>query len=106
MRATVVQNPGAPEPLLTKQDYAKAYEATKTLMAGNLDDAAKAAGRLKTREDLEEAVMHGAVMRLRPKLMTILANIFGLFPVMWATGSMSPRRAMRARQSASSPGVL
>jgi Cu(I)/Ag(I) efflux system membrane protein CusA/SilA len=50
-------------------------------------DERKAAGRLRTRSDLEEAVSHGAVMRLRPKLMTILANIFGLLPVMWATGT-------------------
>jgi len=50
-------------------------------------DEAKAAGRLNTYEELKEAVMHGAVQRLRPKLMTILANIFGLFPVMWATGT-------------------
>ena len=50
-------------------------------------DEKKAAGRLRTREDLKDAVTHGAVLRLRPKLMTILANIFGLFPVMWATGT-------------------
>lgn len=50
-------------------------------------DERKAAGLLRTREDLVEAVTHGAVMRLRPKLMTILANIFGLLPVMWATGT-------------------
>jgi Cu(I)/Ag(I) efflux system membrane protein CusA/SilA len=50
-------------------------------------DEAKARGRLRTREELVEAVTHGAVMRLRPKLMTILANIFGLLPVMWATGT-------------------
>jgi Cu(I)/Ag(I) efflux system membrane protein CusA/SilA len=50
-------------------------------------DERKAQGRLNTYEDLKEVVMHGAVQRLRPKLMTILANIFGLFPVMWATGT-------------------
>ncbi len=50
-------------------------------------DEQKAGGRLSTRADLEEAVTHGAVMRLRPKLMTILANIFGLLPVMWAVGT-------------------
>ncbi len=50
-------------------------------------DERQAQGRLRTRQDLEEAVTHGAVMRLRPKLMTILANIFGLLPVMWATGT-------------------
>jgi Cu(I)/Ag(I) efflux system membrane protein CusA/SilA len=52
-------------------------------------DERKAQGKLNTYEDLKEAVMHGAVQRLRPKLMTILANIFGLFPVMWATGTGS-----------------
>jgi Cu(I)/Ag(I) efflux system membrane protein CusA/SilA len=50
-------------------------------------DERKAQGKLNTYEDLKDAVMHGAVQRLRPKLMTILANIFGLFPVMWATGT-------------------
>ncbi|MDP3181482.1 MAG: CusA/CzcA family heavy metal efflux RND transporter [Desulfobaccales bacterium] len=44
-------------------------------------------GRLNTYEDLKESVMDGAVLRLRPKLMTVLANIFGLLPVMWATGT-------------------
>ena len=52
-------------------------------------DERKAQGKLNTYEDLKEVVMHGAVQRLRPKLMTILANIFGLFPVMWATGTGS-----------------
>ena len=47
----------------------------------------KARGLLHTRQDLKDAVMEGAVMRLRPKLMTILANIFGLLPVMWAVGT-------------------
>jgi Cu(I)/Ag(I) efflux system membrane protein CusA/SilA len=50
-------------------------------------DERKEQGLLNTYDDLKEAVMHGAVQRLRPKLMTILANIFGLFPVMWATGT-------------------
>ena len=47
----------------------------------------KARGLLNTRQDLKDAVMEGAVMRLRPKLMTILANIVGLLPVMWAVGT-------------------
>jgi Cu(I)/Ag(I) efflux system membrane protein CusA/SilA len=44
-------------------------------------------GRLKTRADLMEAVRDGAVLRLRPKLMTVMANFVGLLPVMWATGT-------------------
>ncbi len=47
----------------------------------------QARGLLHTPQDLKDAVMEGAVMRLRPKLMTILANIFGLLPVMWAVGT-------------------
>jgi Cu(I)/Ag(I) efflux system membrane protein CusA/SilA len=50
-------------------------------------DERKAQGRLRTYEDLKDTVMHGAVQRLRPKLMTILANIFGLLPIMWAMGT-------------------
>jgi copper/silver efflux system protein len=50
-------------------------------------DERKAQGRLNTREDLHEAIMHGAVMRVRPKHMTILANLLGLLPIMWATGT-------------------
>ncbi|MBM4287490.1 MAG: efflux RND transporter permease subunit [Deltaproteobacteria bacterium] len=47
----------------------------------------KRQGRLNNREDLLAAVREGALMRLRPKLMTVLANILGLLPVMWATGT-------------------
>ncbi len=49
--------------------------------------ARQKAGRLRNRHDLEEAVREGAVLRLRPKLMTVMANILGLLPVMWATGT-------------------
>jgi Cu(I)/Ag(I) efflux system membrane protein CusA/SilA len=47
----------------------------------------KQEGRLRTREDLLAAVREGALMRLRPKLMTVLANMVGLLPVMWAVGT-------------------
>jgi Cu(I)/Ag(I) efflux system membrane protein CusA/SilA len=50
-------------------------------------DERKKEGLLRTYEDLKDSVMAGAVLRLRPKLMTVLANIFGLLPVMWATGT-------------------
>jgi len=42
-----------------------------------------------TREDLREYVMNGAVKRLRPKLMTVCVALFGLVPVLWATGTGS-----------------
>jgi Cu(I)/Ag(I) efflux system membrane protein CusA/SilA len=45
------------------------------------------AGTMRTASDLEEAVVHGAVRRVRPKMMTVAAAFMGLLPVMWATGS-------------------
>jgi Cu(I)/Ag(I) efflux system membrane protein CusA/SilA len=39
-----------------------------------------------TREDLRRYVIHGAAKRLRPKLMTVCVSLFGLVPVLWASG--------------------
>jgi Cu(I)/Ag(I) efflux system membrane protein CusA/SilA len=39
-----------------------------------------------TSADLREYVIHGAAKRLRPKLMTVSVSLFGLIPVLWATG--------------------
>ncbi|RAW02066.1 efflux RND transporter permease subunit [Pseudochryseolinea flava] len=39
-----------------------------------------------TREELREFVIAGAAKRLRPKLMTVCVALFGLIPVLWATG--------------------
>jgi Cu(I)/Ag(I) efflux system membrane protein CusA/SilA len=44
-------------------------------------------GRLKTRGDLVQAIHHGAVRRVRPKIMTILVIIAGLLPIMWSHGT-------------------
>jgi Cu(I)/Ag(I) efflux system membrane protein CusA/SilA len=46
-------------------------------------------GRLITYRDTEEAVMEGAVQRLRPKLMTVMAILLGLAPLMWGSGTGS-----------------
>ena len=43
--------------------------------------------KLITRQDLHDYVMDGAVKRLRPKLMTVCVALFGLIPVLWATGT-------------------
>jgi Cu(I)/Ag(I) efflux system membrane protein CusA/SilA len=40
-------------------------------------------------EDLYEAVMEGAVERVRPKMMTVVAIMAGLLPIMWGTGTGS-----------------
>src|SRR5262249_40935136 len=42
-----------------------------------------------TRDDLREAIMLGAVERVRPKMMTVMAIIAGLLPIMWSTGTGS-----------------
>ena len=39
--------------------------------------------------DIREFVIRGAVKRLRPKIMTVSVSLFGLFPVLWATGTGS-----------------
>ncbi len=43
-------------------------------------------GKMNNLQDLEESVMHGAVKRLRPKLMTVSAAWFGLVPILFSTG--------------------
>ncbi|MCC6415665.1 MAG: efflux RND transporter permease subunit, partial [Opitutaceae bacterium] len=50
-------------------------------------DDAKRRGRLRDRAELTEAVVYGAVKRLRPKLMAIATTFIGLMPVMWSTGT-------------------
>ncbi len=37
--------------------------------------------------DLIGAIEHGAVNRVRPKLMTVFAIMAGLFPIMWSHGT-------------------
>ncbi len=46
-------------------------------------------GRLITYRDTEDAVMEGAVQRLRPKLMTVMAILVGLAPLMYGSGTGS-----------------
>jgi Cu(I)/Ag(I) efflux system membrane protein CusA/SilA len=48
---------------------------------------AKARGHLRTTGDLVEAIIHGAVKRVRPKAMTVCAALVGLLPIMWSTGT-------------------
>ncbi len=47
------------------------------------------AGEPLQNSDIEEAVYEGAALRLRPKLMTVLVDIFGLLPLLLATGTGS-----------------
>ena len=45
--------------------------------------------RAMTEQDLYAAVMQGAVERVRPKMMTVVAIMAGLLPIMWASGTGS-----------------
>ncbi|MEG9503679.1 MAG: CusA/CzcA family heavy metal efflux RND transporter [Methylorubrum extorquens] len=46
-------------------------------------------GRPLTRADLRQAIMVGAVERVRPKMMTVVAIMAGLLPILWSTGAGS-----------------
>ncbi|WP_296447194.1 efflux RND transporter permease subunit [Rhodoferax sp. UBA5149] len=58
-----------------------AWEAVKT--------KCHEAGRAPNVSDLYEAVMEGAVERVRPKMMTVVAIMAGLLPIMWGSGTGS-----------------
>ena len=69
---------------------------TGVIMLIYLDQAMKeletkraAEGAAFTRADLHEAIMLGAVERVRPKMMTVVAIMAGLLPIMWSTGTGS-----------------
>ena len=51
--------------------------------------AAQEEGRTLVRDDIEEAVFEGALLRLRPKLMTVATIFAGLIPIMYGTGTGS-----------------
>ncbi|OGP90414.1 MAG: cation transporter [Deltaproteobacteria bacterium RBG_16_47_11] len=48
---------------------------------------AQAKGRMRNWDDLREAIVEGAVKRLRPKVMTVGVMFLALFPIMWSTGA-------------------
>ncbi len=62
---------------------------TGVVMLLYLDQAWRAAGQSgsMTRSGLIDAIEHGAVARVRPKLMTVVAIMAGLLPLMWAHGT-------------------
>jgi len=50
-------------------------------------DDARREGRLASFRDLQQAVLHGAVKRIRPKFMTVATMFMGLLPIMWSVGA-------------------
>jgi copper/silver efflux system protein len=50
-------------------------------------DEAGRRGMLRHERDLDEAIVHGAVQRARPKMMTVCAAFMGLLPILWSTAA-------------------
>jgi Cu(I)/Ag(I) efflux system membrane protein CusA/SilA len=48
---------------------------------------ARREGRLRSLRDLQAAILHGAVKRIRPKFMTVAVMFMGLVPIMWSVGT-------------------
>jgi Cu(I)/Ag(I) efflux system membrane protein CusA/SilA len=50
-------------------------------------EQARQDGHLRNLADLQQAIRHGAVRRIRPKFMTVACMFLGLVPIMWSTGT-------------------
>jgi len=55
----------------------------------NVKAACRVEGRAPTAADLYDAIMEGAVERVRPKMMTVVAIMAGLLPILWGSGTGS-----------------
>ena len=53
------------------------------------------AGRMTSMADLYVAVKEGAVQRIRPKIMTVCAILFGLLPIMWSPTTQAGADVMK-----------
>lgn len=66
----------------------------------------RATGRMNSMEDLNHAVIEGAVQRIRPKIMTICAILFGLLPIMWSPTTQSGADVMKRIAAPMIGGVI
>ena len=64
------------------------------------------AGRMNSVSDLNAAVVEGAVQRIRPKIMTICAILFGLLPIMWSPTTQSGADVMKRIAAPMIGGVI
>jgi len=55
----------------------------------------KADGRMNSMRDLHDAVLEGAIGRVRPKIMTVCAIFFGLLPIMWSPAMQAGADVMK-----------
>lgn len=69
-------------------------------------DKFRSAGRMNSMDDLRAAVVEGAVQRIRPKVMTICAILFGLLPIMWSPTNQSGADVMKRIAAPMIGGVI
>jgi Cu(I)/Ag(I) efflux system membrane protein CusA/SilA len=55
----------------------------------------RAEGRMNSPADLNAAIIEGAVQRIRPKVMTVCAILFGLLPIMWSPSTQAGADVMK-----------
>src|SRR5216684_4371844 len=66
----------------------------------------KAEGRMNTMKDLHDAVIEGAVSRVRPKIMAVSAILFGLLPIMWSPAMQAGADVMKRIATPMIGGVI
>src|SRR5206468_10571287 len=66
----------------------------------------RAEGRMKSIVDLRAAIHEGAVQRLRPKIMTACAILFGLLPIMWSPVTQTGADVMKRIATPMIGGVI
>jgi Cu(I)/Ag(I) efflux system membrane protein CusA/SilA len=66
----------------------------------------RAEGRMNTIEDLRAAVREGAVQRIRPKIMTVSAILFGLVPILWSPVTQAGADVMKRIATPMIGGVI
>src|SRR6266404_5970836 len=69
-------------------------------------DKFRAERRMATMGDLQEAIIEGAVQRIRPKVMTIAAILFGLLPIMWSPTNQAGADVMKRIAAPMIGGVI
>lgn len=82
---------------------------TGVVMLLYLDQAwekARQLGRMNSMDDLRQAVVEGAVQRVRPKAMTICAILFGLLPIIWSPVTQSGADVMKRIAAPMIGGIL
>src|SRR6266487_1733215 len=66
----------------------------------------RAEGRMNTMRDLHDAVIEGAVSRVRPKIMAVSAILFGLLPIMWSPAMQAGADVMKRIATPMIGGVI